>query len=250
MALQAGVLIIGSLLWDEKKERPRWRTQRLNEAAAKPVAVPIRYGRFSGNRQAYTMVFSKLCYRHTQLGQAVIVPFLTPIESFDELQQEVEFLATAEGLEGNWEWGAVGLLIRRSSRLPANLLKQWTDYFTQRSAHYEAFAGHTRSERPTISQDGFLNLRWPISGKDAGRYDFLLATPTKARIETQHNLKRYPNPKEIATLVPTDKTNYFINNVLRGIRTSQDSSIWNIVMRDQPKFAAKWPQIASLVSQE
>src|SRR5260370_2575590 len=130
MALQAGVLIIGSLLWDQKKKRPRWRTQRLNEAAAKPVAVPIRYGRFSDNRQAYTMVFSKLCYRHTHLGQAVIVPFLTPIESFDGLQQEVDFLATAEGLDGNWEWGAVGLLIRRSSSLPPNLLPQCTHYFT------------------------------------------------------------------------------------------------------------------------
>jgi len=196
------------------------------------------------------MVFSRLCYRHKQLGQGVIVPFSRPIESFNDLQQEVDSLGRAERLDSNWQWGAVGLLTRASCKCPANLLQQWTQYFRARSAHYEAFAGHTRSEQPTISRDGFLNLRWPLSGKDADRFDFLLATPTKARIEIQPRPRRYPNSTEIATFLPADKTNYFINNVLCGIRTQQDAAIWKIVARVQPRFAAKWPQIASLICEK
>lgn len=244
MTFQAGVLIIGSLLWDGHKGRSQWRTQRLNEQGVKHVDVPIRYGRFSEQRNAYTMVFSRLCYRHSQLGRGVIVPFAGPIESFDDLRREAECLADAEGLDDRWNWGAVGLLKRPSSKVPVNILEQWTGYFKERSSRYQAFAGHTSSEPPTISKEGFLNLRWPLSAEDAVQYDFLLATPTKARVYEQPNLKRYPHAREIATLLPTDRTKYFINNVLHDIRTSQDSSIWKAMTMLHPKFAAGLPQIA------
>jgi hypothetical protein len=49
--LTAGVLIIGSLLWDSDKERPAWRAARLNVAAAQTVTAPIRYGRLSKSRR-------------------------------------------------------------------------------------------------------------------------------------------------------------------------------------------------------
>lgn len=55
MPLTAGVLIIGSLLWDSEKERPAWRAARLDVAGAQTVTAPIRYGRLSESR--YTMVF-------------------------------------------------------------------------------------------------------------------------------------------------------------------------------------------------
>ena len=246
MPLQGAVLIIGSLLWDEDKGRTHWRTERLKEKNAKPVAVPIRYGRFSTNRGAYTMVFSRLCYRHTNLGQAVIVPFAKSITTFDDLRDEADRLATAEGLGDNWEWGAVGLLRKPVSAVPEEYLEQWTRYFRERSVHYQAFVGQTRSETPAISRNGFLNLAWPVSGKAPAKCDFLLATPTKARIQNRANLKRYPRTGEVAALVLNDKTNYFINNVLHGIRTSHDISIWKAVAKVQPTFTAKWPQVSSL----
>jgi len=195
------------------------------------------------------MVFSKLCYRHKRLGQGVIVPFLRPTESFDGLQQEVDFLARAEGLGSSWEWGAVGLLARAPSKFPGNLLQEWARYFKAMSPQYEGFAGHTRSEQPIITRDGLLTLRWPLSIKDADKFDFLLGTPTKARMDNRPRLKRYPNPAEIAKFLLTDKTNYFIKNALRGIRTPKDEAIWKTLTRIQPRFAAKWPQIASLVSE-
>jgi len=49
MALNAGILIIGSLLWDEKRQE--WRNARLDRRSQKTVAAPIRYGRLSGKRR-------------------------------------------------------------------------------------------------------------------------------------------------------------------------------------------------------
>lgn len=250
MMLQAGALILGSLLWDEHKGRPQWRTQRLNERGLKHVPVPIRYGRFSEQRKTYTMVFSRLCYRYSQLGQGVIAPFVRPIESFDDLRHEAECLADAEGLDNSWNWGAVGLLKRPSSKVPVNILEQWTEYFKGRCSHYQAFAGHTPTEQPAISKEGYLNLRWPLRAEDTVQYDFLLATPTKPRIRDQPNLNRYPRAREIATCLSTDQTNYLINNVLHDIRTSQDSSIWKAMTSLQPKLAAEWPQITSSLGEE
>jgi hypothetical protein len=63
-------------LWGEDNERTQWRTQCLNENTAKAVAVPIRYGRFSTKRGAYTMVFSRLCYRgHAHIITSLVMPF-------------------------------------------------------------------------------------------------------------------------------------------------------------------------------
>lgn len=248
MAFRAGVPIIGSLLWDEENARPQWRAQRLDEKNAKPAPVPIRYGRFSTKRGAYAMVFSKLCYRHRDLGRGVIVPFVRPIATFDDLQQEAEFLATAEGLGGNWEWGAVGLLKNTSSKLPVDFVERWRRFFRGKAAHFQGFSGHTPSETPAIAEDGFLNLKWPITGKGFPKYDLLLATPTKARTQDHSYLKRYPRPTEIGSLVPNDATNYFMRNVLHGIRTSEDTSIWKTVKRLYPRFAAEWPRIDSSLS--
>jgi hypothetical protein len=85
MALQGGVLIIGSLLWHGDDGRTQWRMQRLNENSAKTVAVPICYGRYSTKRDAY-----RLCYRHKELGQRVVVPFARAIATFDDLSHEAE----------------------------------------------------------------------------------------------------------------------------------------------------------------
>jgi hypothetical protein len=41
MPLNAGVLIIGSLLWDEKRQA--WRKARLDMNAVQTVTAPMRY---------------------------------------------------------------------------------------------------------------------------------------------------------------------------------------------------------------
>ena len=56
--LSLGVLIIGSLYWDNAN-REQWRQERLDPNHKLCVHAPIRYGRQSANRgNSYTMVFS------------------------------------------------------------------------------------------------------------------------------------------------------------------------------------------------
>src|SRR5947209_4925613 len=91
--LTAGVLIIGSLLWDAEKGRPAWRGARLDKASAQTVTAPIRYGRLSGSRgNSYTMVFSRLC----PAGQAKLVPCSHTISTVQDLIAEAECLWKAE----------------------------------------------------------------------------------------------------------------------------------------------------------
>lgn len=73
--------------------------------------------------------------------------------------------------------------------------------------------------------------------------------PTKAEIQNDANLKQYPSAKEIAALVPADATRYFINNVLKGIRTSEDAAIWKEVTKLDSEFAEKWPRVSSLLGE-
>src|SRR5437660_1164648 len=115
MKLKGGVIIIGSLIWDDSNIREDWRNKYLRTERTL-TKVPIRYGRESHTRHdTYTMIFSKSC-EHT-LGQGVILPFLQDILSFEELEKQAVALAIAEGIykQDNTRltshWGSVGLLI-------------------------------------------------------------------------------------------------------------------------------------------
>lgn len=48
MPLTVGILIIGSLLWDERRQA--WRNARLDMASIEIVTAPIRYVRRSESR--------------------------------------------------------------------------------------------------------------------------------------------------------------------------------------------------------
>ena len=45
MRLDAGILVIGSLLWDKDEIRQQWRDERLAGNQSELVSAPIRYGR-------------------------------------------------------------------------------------------------------------------------------------------------------------------------------------------------------------
>ena len=57
--VKLGVLIVGSLYWDLKPPRPRWRAERLDCAHQEHVRVPIRYGRRSTKRGIRTPWLSR-----------------------------------------------------------------------------------------------------------------------------------------------------------------------------------------------
>jgi hypothetical protein len=86
--IRAGVLIIGSLLWD-KEHRDSWRRSHLRLDDRVHVKVSIRYGRRSGNRgDTFTMTLSP----DKPLGQAVVVPCARIIEKPAGLIAEAQAL--------------------------------------------------------------------------------------------------------------------------------------------------------------
>src|SRR5689334_18915263 len=125
MKLRGGVIIVGSLSWEDhlrsnKQDfvRKKWTSQNLLD---KPniTPAPIRYGRKSSTRKNnYTMIYSKSC--ETTPGQGLIFEFNNVINSFDDLETQAIALAIAEGIYTpvnkriTSTWGSVGMLLNPS----------------------------------------------------------------------------------------------------------------------------------------
>ena len=75
-----GVIIIGSLLWQQTDKRKKWRRQ-LTISEKKNVDLPIRYGRQSSKnwQKTYTMVFSNNINHTATMGKGFVVPIKNKI---------------------------------------------------------------------------------------------------------------------------------------------------------------------------
>ena len=243
MKLRVGVLILGSLLWDNA-DRQRWRRERLKMASARRVRLPIRYGKLSSTRgYTHTMVLSNLCYAHRELGVAFVVPCRSLIQTADDLITEALELAKAERLD-DWTWGAVGVLANPTSKVPGEILAGWKEFASERLRDCDLFTQHTKSERSTLSPSGLLRLRWPrrVGNVKAINLDLLLATPTAPTLING----RYPRPREIGeTYVRQDRPEYFVKNVRHRIRTARDIDIWKSSLRLRPDWAKQYPDVGA-----
>jgi hypothetical protein len=96
--MRAGVLIVGSLAWDQSACRQDWRENRLRLEDRQLVTAPIRYGRRSPARDnTYTIVFSADTIRNgVGTGVGLAVSFKEEIESPDSLISEARELWRAE----------------------------------------------------------------------------------------------------------------------------------------------------------
>lgn len=236
MNLKGGVIIIGSLIWEdhldfEKKGanfiRKDWRTQNLlPERILTPV--PIRYGKESTTRKkTYTMIFTKSC--ESNLGQGIILGFKETVNSFEDMERQAIALAIAEGIYNTdnprliCTWGSVGLLINPTLQKTdlgkfEFISKKWKDIYLSYgksfvSADYECDG---ESESP-INQNGMLTLNWQVEMND---FDILLATPVKPSpktLLTPQNIAEKINQKKYDT--------YFKSNLANNIKTYQDKSI-------------------------
>jgi hypothetical protein len=248
MALRAGVIILGSLLWDNA-DREEWRRQRIDITAALQVRLPIRYGRLSGKQRSHThtMVLSRLCYRHLELGVGYVAPCHTPIGNVNDLMQEAHELAAAEGMN-KWTWGAVGVLTNPESKVPTEILAAWKRHATGQLLQCHLFTHHPKSEHAVLSQDGILRMRWPRLA-DTGApadFDLLLATPTALK-----SAGSYPTVKELGErYARQDYSLYFVKNVRHGIRTAQDVAIWKAALRLKPEWAVKYEDVTSVLGYE
>lgn len=133
--LKCGVIIIGSLLWQNYLDnegddlRLKWRTSHLSVEDKIPIKVPIRYGRKSRSG-IMTMVFSNRMARKN--GFAYVVPIQEQINNSSELLCECMALSKAEGMEGKFvkKWGTFAYL-PNNLIIEASVKKEITKLFRQ-----------------------------------------------------------------------------------------------------------------------
>ncbi len=232
--LTGGVLIVGSLLWEESEIRDKWRLQCLDLKQRQFVSLPIRYGRISTTRNCtYTMVFSSECKTEENLGTGLFIPFVANPISFEQLEAHVKRMISAEfnkekNLSSqNWEWGAMGISFNPNEQsddspksiVIASFLAKWAKKYSNTFNPDDYKVGN---ETSVISKDGILLIDWQNIPE---AIDFVIATVIKPE------LKNYPSVKNIADrIVVNEYDKYFKENRKKGITTFQDLEVEELII--------------------
>jgi len=233
MNLNAGVIIIGSLYWDDHFDKSKndfirqlWRQNNL-EIDDLYVPLPICYGRKSNRREIFTMIYSSSKEQH--LGQGIVKKFKLPINSFEDVEYQAIQLAKAEGIytERNTNissnWGSVGLLINpifhlRDREAFENIEKNWKLLYSKFKNTFKSQTYKFDSdENPVIDNDGIIKIKWHTT---LDNYDFLLSTvnvPIPVSESTTCEIANAMNKKS--------EFEYFEKNRKSNIFTFLDSEI-------------------------
>jgi hypothetical protein len=226
--MKCGVLIIGSLRWDENPKRRNWR-ESLDLGAQKFANAPIFYGRISAGRgSTYTMTF----HVEEPRGTAVLLPCKENISSFKDLQKAAINLWKAEALRevGNSiasTWGSVGVLFRDEQKYD-RLLAEWQEFYKTAGKPFEK----EKNLLTALKDDGRLSIAWPkYANGSLVDLDIILATVTKPEAQV-------PTAATIADawIEKCGYQEYFFNNVLHGIRTADDLVIWERIEKMKPDW--------------
>lgn len=225
ISLNGGIIIIGSLYWDDNIQRVDWRNESLNLGNQILVKVPIRYGRISKERKnTFSMVFSYECKNADLLGNAIFAPFKKNPLDYENLEVEMGEIIKSEQKRkvlknsyNNWLWGTLGILINPKSKKfdeISFLLSKWKDKYSEKFSYYDYKIG----EEPTIiNKSGVFQFHWPENLDD---FDFIIATATKPESE------KYPGHQEIIDkMLTSGYTEYYLKNIQNGITTFQDEQI-------------------------
>lgn len=237
MTLRGGVIIIGSLLWDTEKNRPKWREKHLSCKDKFQVALPIRYGRRSDSREnTYTMVFSNKCYsKRYGLGKGWILPIASEIKPFNDLKREAVEMGRAEGFENGLfsKWGSVALSFNPNKKIDLAIKEKWRVLLSCNKNKAELLNAHLKGEKSVIDSNGFLAIRWPkeviVESKLEGM-DFLISTITKPTLING----KYPTVNQITDAMEESKYyNYFLKNRKHKITTFQDEKILRRIPKEE-----------------
>jgi len=238
MPLRGGVIIIGSLLWDDKGNRQKWRKNDLCSENRFKVYIPIRYGRYSCERKIYTMVFSNSCYlKRYGLGTGWVLPIKTKINLFSELKEEAKKMGEAEGFNNGFsgDWGSVALLLNPNKIIDDSIKEEWGKFMSDKIPKYFLSDKKIKSEKFPIDFNGFLKIRWPkevIQKNKIKKFDFLIATVINPTLIDN----KYPTVRRIANAMKKENADpYFIKNREHKITTFQDERILNIISEAKRK---------------
>ena len=232
MDLKGGVLLIGSLFWQDYRDEPsdnirkKWRDGRLNMSGKQDVRVPIRYGRKScKNGEIYTMVIDNSIPQE-KFGSTKFVPLKKKgYLHINEILDEAKELSKAEGprknlvkgiQNGKDPWCICSILIneKKLGKELANKIRvDWKrGVLSTPDTHNVLDVLGSRLFEYSLNENYELKLDWPSGLED---FDFLLCTSTKPDKEVQisgiaHNVFNRP---------------YFFANLAHGINTFQDQDI-------------------------
>ncbi|HET8866521.1 MAG TPA: hypothetical protein VFM80_12570 [Gracilimonas sp.] len=233
--LNSGVLMLGSLLWDNTKGRKAWREHYFGENFYPniiDVKVPIRYGRFSQIRGCPTMVLSSEYWKEEKYGTAKFVPFKNQEFQFSELICAARDLSSAEGSSsrefikgGTTKWCILTCWLNYNMENKESFVDKWSErYFpTLTNELIESFKMNSEDES-LINERGCLKMDWP---ELLTTYDVVLATQTKPR-KSECCHCNYLKPNELAEQI-FSKPEYFIKNRLNGITTFDDDLIIEVL---------------------
>ena len=222
--LSGGLLIIGSLLWDEHETRMHLRNDTLNIDKAKSVSAPIRYGRKSDKRQTITMVLSTTCKQGNKMGKGILIPFLNMINSTESLSQVANKIIVAEHKDEisftrfNWGWGCLAFLPNPNKLGNQNILQLRTFWGNKFSSGFEPLEYAIEGEVSIITKEGELLIDWK---EEYGDLDFILLTATKPNISLL-------TAKQLSEFIKKNDS-YFIGNRNNNIHTFQDEEIIKIL---------------------
>ncbi len=241
MEVSLGMLIVGSLYWDDQPHRSQWRHERLDLEAPRGVLAPIRYGRRSSKRgNSYTMVFSETLARdEVKLGTAIFVPCKRLVRTVEDLVAEAEILWTAESNSGasngriSADWGCVGLAVNPAHPIPDDLRRGWRTRVSLEQCFGEL--DRAEDEKAIVEGSGVLNIPWPKCTDGSHlEVNALLATATNPTLVDG----RYPSTQEIADAWNTDAgsnyVQYFWKNREHDITTFQDDKIESYLNDGRP----------------
>lgn len=245
MEIKAGVLIIGSLLWDTKNERPTWR-EDLALSEKKLVSLPIRYGRCSSTRSdTFSMVFSNAAGKIKDGGRAYVVPFKRQT-SINDLADLFLKISRAEGFaKGNStrifrSWGSVCIIINpfAKNEVRDRINDLWSGLVTRKKAELtreqlapviEKFG--EEDEEKCLREDLTLNIEIDeLFSNQLNEFDVLIATANAVKLKEEINV--YPSPSKIAkAMYKSGDYSYFLINRAVSIKTFQDKLILKILRK-------------------
>lgn len=222
--LKGGLMIIGSLYWDNDPHRLELREKFLDMDSSKTVDAPIRYGRFSQNRETYTMVFSSGLTTE-ELGKAKLIPLKDEYCSIENIEEANDAIINAEHKTSkdlgryNWGWGCLSILLNPNFD-NQKISELWNRNFGNGfdPSHYKV-----GNEQPVVLSNGQLQIPWLESYND---YDFIIVTATKPEV------KKYPKSDELVKTFKKDD-HYFLGNYENSIRTFQDGAIIETLMESK-----------------
>jgi len=251
-----GVIIIGSLLWQQTEKRKNWRRQ-LAISKKKNIDLPIRYGRQSSKnwQKTYTMVFSN-DINQAAMGKGFVVPIKNKIIKEKEFKQQLIALSKAEEIDDKRicrSWDTVCLIINPyiDNAKREQISTYWNNIVSETKQNLKV-----NQKEPDIEKFGegdeerSINKNWDLTidlkrqfSTELKNIDVLIATSNAVKLN--NDINAYPTIKQIAKAIhENDCYLYFLSNTHNSIRTFQDRQIAKLLKRKYKiSLKEKWKKL-------